>query len=351
MTTPLAEELRARIARDGPITVRDFMHAALHDPAHGYYAKGRDIGARGDFFTAANVSAFPRALARFVQAAIDRLDGARVVELGGGTGALAATIGIPVVAVEPNAGMAEQQRARGVHVVPSLDALDPAPTVLLANEVLDALAVHRIHMTPEGLREGRVDWREGRFVEVLGELSRHELDDEARRLALPPGCAAEVCFDARDLLAQLARVAPRCIALFVDYGGDARDLYGADHPRGSLRAYREHRVVDPFQAPGEQDVTADVDFGAIETNAHDAGFDVLGRRPQGQLLSDLGLLDDMQAALARGDLQAYAAAKNLLMPAGGMGARFQALALGRGVSRDPPLPGFRPDLVPGLGWR
>jgi SAM-dependent MidA family methyltransferase len=350
--SPLEARLRARIAKEGPLPFRDFMDAALHDPEHGYYGAGRDIGARGDFYTASNVSLFPTALRRFVEGALGRLEGARIVELGGGTGALAATLGVRLTVVEPNVGMAAAQRARGLDVAPSLDALDPAPTVFLANEVLDALPVHRLLGTPEGVREGHVDWRDGRFVEVAGPLSRPELADEARRLApqLAPGCAAEVNLEARALLRAMARAAPRAVALFLDYGGEAHELYGPDHARGTLRGYREHRVVHPLEAPGLQDVTADVDFPAVEGLARAEGFDVLGRRPQGQFLADLGLLDDMQAALGRGDLEAYAAAKNLLFP-GGMGARFKALVLGRGVVAEPPLPGLRPDLMPGLGWR
>lgn len=345
----LADALRARIERDGPVSTRDFLAASLE----AYYSRGRDIGAGGDFYTATNVSAFPRALARFVQGAVERLDGARVVELGGGTGALAAQLGTPLTVVEPHEGMAARQRERGLDVVPSLDALEPAPTVFLANEVVDALPVHRLVETSEGMRELHVDWRDGRFVETPGPLTRPELAQEAERLAplLAQGCIVEVNLDQRALLAAMARAAPASFALIVDYGGTAADLYGPEHPRGTLRGYHQHRVADPFARPGEQDVTADVDFEALERDARDAGWHVGGRRPQGQLLVDLGLLDDMQAALAQGDMSGYLAAKNLMMPAGGMGQRFQALLLTRGVAPEPPLPGFRPDFMAGVGWR
>ena len=333
---------------EGRASVRDFLARALR----AYYARGGAIGAEGDFYTAANVSLFPSALRRFVDAAVERLEGARVVELGGGTGALAQALGREIVVVEPHEGMAERQRARGLRVVASLDELRPAPTVFLANEVLDALPVHKLVMTEEGMREAYVERDGGRVAETLGPLSRPELERAARRLAphLPPGCAAEACLDAAELLDQMARAAPRCYALFVDYGGTPERLYGESRPRGTLRGYHRHQVTDAYERPGEQDVTADVDFGWVQELARERGFDVAGYRSQGEMLADLGLLDDMMAAMGRGDMEAYFAGKGLLMP-GGMGERFQALLLARGAPVEPPLPGFRPDLMPGASRR
>lgn len=337
----LAERLRDRIEREGPITARDFMEAALYDPEGGYYAKGPSIGERGDFYTAANVSLFPHALRRFVDAAVARLEGARVLELGGGAGELAAKMGRPVTVIEPSAGLAAAQRARGLDVVRALDELKPAPSVVLANEVLDALPAHRIVATESGLFEARVAWRDGAFVETSGELSP-AVRDEARALALEPGQAAEVCLDAARLLADLAKAAPRCIVLFLDYGRDG--------PGDSLRGFCEHRVTSAYDAPGEQDVTADVDFSRVQRQALAQGYDIIGHTTQGELLADLGLVDDMTSAMARGDMQAYLAGKNLLLP-GGMGERFRALCVSRDAAVKPPLPGFRKDIYPGASRR
>ena len=349
----LKERILSRIEAEGPLRVRDFLEMALHDPREGYYAKGPAIGAEGDFYTASNVSLFPHALKRFVDAAVERLGGARVVELGGGAGHVAAHLGHETLLVEPSAGLAAAQRARGLEVAASLDALRPAPTVVLANEVLDALPIHRLLSTPEGIREGYLDTdAEGTLREVPGPLSDPRLEEAARRLAplLPPGCAAEVNLDAAALLESLARAAPRCIALFLDYGGAPERIYGEHAPAGTLRGFHQHKVVEPFERPGEQDVTADVDFPWVVHLARPHGFAHAGPRAQGEFLADLGLVDDMMGALSRGDTQAYLAAKNLLMPTG-MGERFQALCLARDVPLDPPLPGFRPDLMPGASRR
>lgn len=332
----LADELRARIERDGPLRVRDFMELALRE----YYGRGPDIGATGDFYTASNVSLFPHALGRFVKAALERLDGtARVVELGGGRGELAGALGVDITVVEPMEGLAREQQARGLHVVASLAQLRPAPTVFIANELLDALPVHRVHGTAHGPREGYVTWSDGAFREALGAMSDPRLPTD-----VPEGEVVEVNLAAAELLDAMSAAAPRMIALFLDYAAPG------PKPGGTLRGFHRHRVTGPFERPGEQDITADVDFAHVARLAQERGCDVLGERAQGEFLADLGLLDDMMAALARGDTAAYMAGKNLLMP-GGMGERFRALCLGRGAPREPPLPGFRPDLYAGVSRR
>lgn len=338
----LRDRIVSRIEGEGPLRVRDFLEMALHDPREGYYARGAAIGAEGDFYTASNVSLFPGALARFAKAAMDRLEGARLVELGGGTGILAAALEVPVTVVEPNAGMAERQRAKGLHVVASLEELRPAPTVFLANEVLDALPVHRLLGTHEGPREGYLDVVDGKLVEVPGPISTPALAEAAARLSphLPPGAAVEVNLDAAALLAQMARAAPRGYALFLDYGGPPERIYGEGRPGGTLRGYHKHQVAEPFERPGEQDVTADVDFPWIAGLAGPAGWHGHAFASQGHFLGDLGLVDDLMHALSRGDHEAYLAGKGLLMP-GGMGDRFGVLLLARDAPMAPPLPGFR----------
>jgi SAM-dependent MidA family methyltransferase len=226
-------------------------------------------------------------------------------------------------------------------VVASLDELAPAPTVLLANEVLDALPVHRVWMTREGPREGYVALAaDGSFVEQPGPLSP-ELVDLIPELEI--GAKIEVDLAARDLLASLARSTTRCFAVFLDYGTSGS-------PGDTLRGFREHRVTPWLESPGEQDVTADVDFALIARFAKEAGFDVVGPVSQSEFLGDLGLVDDLTSALSRGDTQAYLAGKGLLMP-GGMGERFSAIALVRGVPVEPPIAGFRKDIYPGPSRR
>src|SRR5438552_3394882 len=208
---------------------RDFAASCLD----AYYAKGPSIGGeRGDFYTAANVSLFPHAIGRFVDAAIERLGGAgvRVVELGGGTGELAARLARDITIVEPSPSLRAAQQARGLRSVPSLADVPQGPTVVLANEVLDALAPHRVWRTTEGPRESYVAWRDGRFVEEPGPLSPEVAPFVPA--ALEVGAKTEIGLGARELLASLAKATTSCIAVFLDYA--------RDEPRDTMRGFREH---------------------------------------------------------------------------------------------------------------
>lgn len=340
-----ARILQAVSDAGGRMSVRDFLALALD----AYYASGPKIGAEGDFYTSANVSVFPRALRRFATDALARLGkGARIVELGGGTGKMAAALKLDVTVVEPSQTLAESQRALGLRVVSSLADLEPAPTLFLANEVLDALPVHRIHHTPDGMREGIVELRDGLIVETTAPIELPALADAAKRLEpiVPVGCAAEVNLDARKILAQMAKASTSAIALFIDYGGREGETYGDFRPHGTLRGFRDHRATDWWDSPGAQDVTSDVDFDHVERVARVLGWEPVGYRLQGEFLMDLGLVDDMMQAMSDGHTSTYLAAKNLLLP-GGMGERFKALALARGVPATPPLPGFREGIYGG----
>lgn len=334
----LADDLRARIKRDGPMRARDAMALCLD----AYYARGPAIGERGDFYTAANVSLFPHAMRRFVDAAIERLGGhARVVEIGGGSGELAAKLARDATIVERSPTLRASQEARGLRTVASLADLGaPGPTVVLANEVLDALPAHRVWMTSDGPREGYVALRDGKLVEEAGPLSPEVASFVPA--GLEPGDKCEVNLASRGLFADLAKATTKCVAVFLDYGiGASRD---------TLRGFRDHQVTHWLDAPGEQDVTADVDFALMATFAKEAGFDVLGPVAQSEFLGDLGLVDDLTSALSRGDTQAYLAGKGLLLP-GGMGEKFRAMALVRGAPTEPALAGFRKDIYPGPSRR
>lgn len=328
-----AKKLIERIEREGAVTFRDFMDAALYDPEEGYYAKGPHIGADGDFYTANNVSLFPHALSRFVKAALERMGGARVVELGAGTGELADKLGADVTIVEPSAGLAAKQQARGLQVVRALEDLRSAPTLFVANEVLDALPVHRVTSATEKY----VALQNGKLVEIDGPLTIEPRD-------VPEGTILEVNQNADQLLASMANAAPKSLALFIDYAA------AEPRPGGTARGYKSHVVTDALANPGDQDITADVDFAAIAKRADKLGYRVAGLTTQGEFLADLGLIDDMTAALSRGDMNAYLAAKGLIMP-GGMGERFKVLLLARDVATQPALPGFRKDTYAGASRR
>jgi SAM-dependent MidA family methyltransferase len=355
----------AEVRATGPMTFARFMDVALYHPELGYYATGqRGPGRGGDFLTAPESHPiFGWAVARHLVEAWERLDRPRpftVRELGAGTGALASGI---VEGLE-NAGSAlrhalryrigERSTARARQVGERLAALgatdvlepdDGAPITgaVIANEVLDALPVHRVEGRPGGgLDELFVDVdRDGALTTIAGPPSTPGL---AARLAaegirLVPGQRAEICLELDDWVAEAGRGLDRGLLLLVDYGHPAAALY--DPTRGSLlRAYVRHRVHDdPFSNVGRQDLTAHVDLTAVERAATAAGLSLLGTTTQAAFLAGLGageLLASLQAnpsTTIQGYLEARSALVRMLDPA--VTGRFAVLLFGRGMPAEP----------------
>jgi SAM-dependent MidA family methyltransferase len=321
LTARITDEIRTR----GPMTFARFMELALYDPEHGYYATSGGPGRERDFLTAPESHPiFGWALARRIEqvwTTVDRPERFVVREHGAGRGALAVAIldglrrsGSPVLgairyqAFERSAAAAPAfQRAiadAGLEAFVEPPTPEPEDGIVLANELLDALPVHRVEGQPGGALAERIVALEPRhdpeadgatsgsgFVEVLGDPSTPEL---ARRLAsedilLRPGQVAEICLEIDPWLASAVAPLRRGLAILIDYGAPAAELYAAN--RGStLRAYSRHRVhADPFAAIGRQDLTAHVDLTAVERAAAANGLTVVRRARQAEYLAELGL--------------------------------------------------------------
>ncbi len=323
------------------------MAMSLYDPVDGYYSKGPRIGGEGgDFYTSAAFPAFARAIARLAESVGVALgEPARVLEFGPGTGAVARGLrdaGVEVVGlVETSPSITEARRNDGFRVAPDAAAFDPFRGLILANEVLDALPVHRLIRRATRMRELRIGLDEAgeRFVEVEAEI----IDDAVDRFAahvvheVPPGHVIEFNPGVDAILTQVDRCLDTGLAVFIDYGAA-----GAEHamlrPHGTLRAYAEHRVLDYLDPePGTADLTADVDFMHLSGIAGRHGFRTLGPVTQGSFLMDLGVAEEL-VAIAATDPVAALQAKNLFLP-GGMGERFRVLGVARGYEEA--VPGFR----------
>jgi SAM-dependent MidA family methyltransferase len=372
----LERRLRAEIQAHGPMTFARFMELALYDLDSGYYTgvaadepDERGPGRRGDFLTAPEGHPiFGWAIARHLEAlwaALGRPARFVVREHGAGTGALATGIldglrraGSPLLQALAyqaiDAAPARMDVLRTNLAAAGLDdrleaATDvPEPGAILANELLDALPVHRV----EGAADGRLLER---LVEVrpdgtLGETGAAPSTPAlAQRLAaedirLAPGQVAEICLALDGWVADAARCLERGELLLIDYGHEGAQLYAAE--RGStLRAYHRHRVhANPFVAIGRQDLTAHVDLTAVARAAGSAGLQALGRTTQARFLDGLGigeLLVDLQS-LPTTTLASYLEAKSALVrmldprATGG----FAVLGFGRGLPTEPPLRGF-----------
>jgi SAM-dependent MidA family methyltransferase len=296
--TRLVEAIRDEIeaAPDRRITFARFMARALTEPELGYYATSELRPTRsGDFLTAPELHPFfGRCLGRIVSAVWDRSDSAplRVLEYGGGRGTLRddATDGLGFHVAWTRADLPDRSDDDGA-----------AADLVVANEYLDALPVHRLIQDGE-LRESWVGWNDGWFSEVVAEPSTPELADHlaTERVVLRDGQRAEVCLDASRWVTEVTgRLVPGGVLLVIDYGQDAAELYGARHLAGTLLTYRGHEVGDdPFAAVGLSDLTAHVDITALERAAADAGLVPIGSTTQGPFLARLGL-GELLAELGR----------------------------------------------------
>jgi len=375
----VAAHIRAFMAERGGIIGFDaFMRLALYAPALGYYSAGAiKLGKDGDFVTAPEVSSlFSRCLAR--QAAdILRNLGGDVLELGAGTGRMAADVltelatldSLPdrYLILEVSADLVARQRARLAQLpaelarrVQWLDRWPESPLrgVVLANEVLDAMPVERfvLRAQPGGIAVNSLGVALERGEFVARETSPtpelvHTVADiiESLPAPLPDGYTSEVCLSFRPWIASLATHLEEGVALLIDYGLPRAQLYHPERVTGTLRCHFRHRAHDnPFLNVGLQDITAWVDFTRVAEAADSAGLEVLGFATQAAFLIGAGieslLTTDMEKA--RGNLEAQTRlageARQLLLP-GEMGEVFKVIALARAY--ESPLSGFSTQLL------
>lgn len=363
-STRVAERLRRRLAEHGGwLSFADYMDLVLYAPGLGYYAAGaRKFGAAGDFITAPELgSLFARALARVARSVLETLGGGTILELGGGTGALAADLLDALRASPPqrylilevSADLRERQAATLAARVPELRSrvtwLDHLPErpfqgVLIANEVLDALPVERF-----GIRDGRVlQWGVG--VRGAGFAWAHRpapaaLAGAVRRIegllgaGFPEGYSSEICPGLPSWMSGMAGLVEQGLALLVDYGCSRREYYQPERMDGTLACHYRHRLhADPFLLPGLQDITAWVDFTAAAQAGLDAGMSLAAYSTQAHFLLAAGLLDEADSAGPDGPAAVSRSRQlgQLLMP-GQMGEYFKVLALSRGYRPIRPL--------------
>jgi SAM-dependent MidA family methyltransferase len=381
------------------LTVAAFMDLALYHPEFGYYARAAQRSGRaGDFFTSVDVgplfgellevqlaemASLLRSTAEtaahaetFVQrdsasSAVALFD---LVEAGAGNGRLSADIlraarahdrafydSIRLHLVEASAEARAAQAAALGDVAERLASSGPSlpasfDGVLIANELLDALPVHQVVMRKEGLREvyvvdaGAPERSALRLVEDAP--STAALGGYLARLGveLQPGWRVEINLRAIEWIRDAARRLRRGFIILIDYGHEARELYSPSHSAGTLTTFRGHRGVGSessapaaawLQAPGDQDITAHVDFTSVRAAAEGEGLQTLGFLDQTYFL--LGLVADnwrtnadAWSATADGrSARALAerrmgALKTLVMP-GGLGSTHKVMIFGKGV--------------------
>ena len=358
----LAARIRDEIRGSGPMSFARFMELALYDPERGYY-RSADVrpGRGGDFVTAPELHPiFGELLARAVAEVWDTLgrpDPFVVVEHGAGEGALAVPLlrglrrPIRYAAVEVDDRRLAALRARLEEADVADRLIEIAPErrfdgVIIANEVLDALPVHRVRRRADGLREVAVEVdANGAFAETEIEPTTGALADRlvAEGIDLVDGQTAEIALAVDDWVVHAAAPLRRGLLFLIDYGAPASELYDPVRRRdGTLRAYLRHQVSDdPYRFVGRQDLTAHVDVTAVERAAAAAGLTTVGITTQAEALMGLGIEDrlrEIQSDTAT-TFEEYALLRSSLMrlldPAA-MG-RFRVMAFGREWPEDASL--------------
>jgi SAM-dependent MidA family methyltransferase len=281
------------------------MEAALYDPEDGFYAKGPRIGRGGAFATVPTlVPLFTQALAADLRVQFESLGQPSpftVCEIGPGDGTLAsgladalADLPIELVLCERSAGLAAKQRERlpGARHVARAD-LEPVTGAIIANEVHDACPAHALRWPRELLVA--VD-EEGRFVWTESESTPEELRAIVERSDAAPsaGLELQVSPEQSALQAQLASKLERGGLYVFDYGEAGPERYLRRVPR--LRTYLGGRPGgDPLSGPGSQDITLDVDFGALRAAGEAAGLRTTLDEPQPDWLRRHGALTEAHA--------------------------------------------------------
>ncbi len=367
---------REMAAAAGWISFERFMEVALYAPGLGYYSAGaHKLGEGGDFTTAPEISSlYGACVARQCAEVLAALGGGSILEIGAGSGRLAADILARLEALdrlpaeysilEISADLRERQRRCLEQRVPHLQGRvrwlerppeEPFDGVVLANEVLDALPVIRFRWYRDRVEELGVVMDEGRFGWAPRPASA-AVAEACRRLYAAAGAGAGDAgegFNWDD--GYVSEYCPRLGAwthsvtgslragavLWFDYGLPRRHYYLPERQEGTLLChFRQRAHDDPFLNPGLQDITAWVDFTRLAEACRPAGFELAGFCSQAFFLAGTGI-DHEMSIIAGEDGNVFARlanqARQLLLP-GEMGERFKAMAWLRGIEL--PLRGF-----------
>jgi len=366
LSNSLCSKIRDEFGNDGMIPFSRFMEMALYEPGLGYYSAGlHKLGESGDFITAPELgSLFAACLANQVREVAGTLGNYDILETGAGTGKLAADLlrelapdQLPdrYLVLERSADLRQVQRRRIDAEAPGLvdrvEWLEQPPQtgwqgVLIANEVLDALAVERFRIGDDGVEQlcvsqqtGQFSWAVRKAPATLEKAVAHVTAGIGT--SLQSGYQSEINLHTAHWLETISSQMTRGLALFIDYGYPRNEFYLPERSDGTMMCHYRHRAHDDvFFWPGLQDITAWVDFTALAEAADLCGLDVEGYSSQTMFLLGCGLdciLADHSMTSADGGLEISTQARQLTLP-GMMGEKFQVMGLGRGL--DQALRGF-----------
>jgi SAM-dependent MidA family methyltransferase len=349
-------------AQAGWLAFDDYLRIVLYAPGLGYYSAGSvKFGPGGDFVTAPELSGlYARCLASQC-APVLRAVGGDVLELGAGTGRLAAGVltrlaeleQLPhhyyILEVSADLRVRQSETLEGLPAalrsrVAWLDALPATPItgVVLANEVADALPFQRFVIDAEALYQRGVGLSDEAALVDADRPASAALRAELGRIApngWPRRYLSELCPMLGPWVAAIAKALSRGAVFLIDYGLPRHEYYHPQRNRGTLRCHFRHRAHDdPLLYPGLQDITAWVDFTRVAEAAVDAQLEVAGFCTQAAFLLANGIEAELAAASNTLERARLASQARVLLLPGEMGERFKVMALTRGF--DEPLCGF-----------
>lgn len=359
--TPLSVLLLQQVNSSDGVSFSDFMEQALYHSEYGYYMAPRDrIGKAGDFFTSTSVNAlFGRLLARQLMQMFKLLGGGvfQVVEQGAGEGHLAQDILDAIAEEAPelysqlkytlvdvsqdNRQRQSQNLEKHIDRVAWCAADDWSINsgCFLSNELVDAFPVHLVEKHDGDLQEVFVTTRDDVFVEELREPAGPSLGEYFSWLGSSPveGNRAEANLVAPEWMRHVGKRIEKGFVLTIDYGYPVEELYAPYRRAGTLMCYHRHQADDnPYDRVGEKDITAHVDFTALQKAGCEVGLKTLWFGEQYRFLLALGFFEELVGleAAATDEKEARAlrlTLKNLIMPETGMGETFKVLVQGKNV--------------------
>ncbi|MDQ8039983.1 MAG: SAM-dependent methyltransferase [Rickettsiella sp.] len=297
-----------------------FMALALYEPQLGYYTAGlTKLGEKGDFVTSPEISPlFAQCMGSQCQQVFSELGGGDILEIGAGTGKMAHDLllflekkrALPtsykILEISPNLKQRQQEMlmAQIPHLFSLIEWLAdwpeiPIKGIVIANEVVDALPVHKFLWANSDIHEMRVTHNKGNFLWYLQQAAPYELE-KLDRLKLnffnkTSHYESEVCLGLPIWVNKLSAALRQGLILIVDYGFSAREYYHPERCQGTLMCYYQHRGhTNPFILIGLQDMTASVDFSLLAQCAVASGLKIAGFTSQAAFLINNGLLHRME---------------------------------------------------------
>lgn len=311
---------------DGKISFADYMNLALYTPGLGYYSAGlKKFGKQGDFITAPEISPlFSQCLAIQCIEIMQQTQQSVLLEVGAGSGVMAIELVLELerreqlpkqyLILELSAELRDRQqqaiKTRLPHLYDSFQWLDRLPEapfsgIVLANELLDAMPVHMLKLTPEHSYERYVALdKDNNFIwqdeitdnplveDKIAEIKK--LHQSLSDFTIKPEetYITEINLQAEHWIKSIADILDSGAILLIDYGYTAKEYYHPQRTMGTLMChYQHHRHDDPFYLPGIQDITAHINFSSIAHAARQSGLDVAGFTTQAHFLMAGGLVE------------------------------------------------------------